>query len=873
MADTLAHGDNVGIIEDKDLHEELEESYLTYAMSVIVNRALPDVRDGLKPSQRRILVAMNDLNLAPNRKHRKCAKIAGDTSGNYHPHGEAVIYPTLVRMGQDFNMRYVLVDKQGNFGSLDDPPAAMRYTEARMSSPALEMMDNLDEDTVDWMENYDQTRKEPTVLPARFPNLICNGVSGIAVGMATSIPPHNLREVCQALMAMAKDPLITIRELMHYIKGPDFPTGATIVGRSGIIQAYTKSKGQIILRGSAHVEERGNSSAIIVTELPYQVTPHRFFEKVKEGIENEQIKGIKECEDNSDFKGLKLVVIVKRGDDPQVVLNQLYKHTGLQTSFNFNMVALVDHKPCELDLHQILFEYLKHRRVVFVRRTKFRFQKAQARIHLLEGQLKVLENIESVIKLIRGSQDSSEAKLKLQEVIGLSEIQADNILQMRLSRLTALESQQVQMELSEQIEIRRQLQEYLDADRVLQDQGWTQEVYAAGNKLLDWLINDIQEIHDKYGDARKTIIEEGELVSILDESLIPVEEQVITLSNEGYIKVTELANFRSQNKGGIGVKGAETRSETDYIRHIMTASSHDYLLFFSNLGRVYCKRTFEIPVSSRASKGRALINYLKLQEGEFISTILPLKEFDESYFLMCTLKGVIKKTAAHHYSKIRTGGLIAIALDEGDTVIDVLPVNKNQQILIATADGKAIRFSEHHIREIGRTARGVRAIRLEEDDYVIGMVVADLGISILTVCENGYGKRTPLEEYRTQGRGGKGIINIKTSERNGKVIGILPVSENEDIIMLTEKGTINRTSATLRDIGRITQGVRLIHLREGDRLISIAKADKYMPEEDENAPLNPVNIPAESDSIPETSTTATPSSDPIISEEESVHDV
>lgn len=867
MADPVEN--QTGTIEDRDLHEELEESYLTYAMSVIVNRALPDVRDGLKPSQRRILVAMNDLNLTPNRKHRKCAKIAGDTSGNYHPHGEAVIYPTLVRMGQDFNMRYVLVDKQGNFGSLDDPPAAMRYTEARMSSAALEMLSDLEEDTVNWTDNYDQTRKEPTVLPARFPNLICNGSSGIAVGMATSIPPHNLREVCQALIALVKDPSLTVLDLMQYIHGPDFPTGAVLVGRSGLLQGYTHSKGQIVLRGVSHIEDWGNTQAIVITELPYQVTPHRFFEKLKEGIETEVIKGVKECEDNSDYKGLKLVVVLKRGEDPHVLLNQLYKHTGLQTTFNFNMVALVNHKPCELNLYQLLFEYLKHRREVLVRRTKFRFQKAQARIHLLEGQLKVLDRIDEAVQLIRSSQDTSEAKLKLQQYISLTEIQAENILQMRLSRLTALELQQVQNELAEQIAFRNELQSLLDADQILHEKGWNTQVFKMGNKLLNWMIGDIQEIHDKYGDERRTKIEIDEVMDIQDESLIPEEEQVVTLSEEGYIKVTGLANFRSQNKGGVGIKGADTKSESDTIRHMITASSHDHLLFFTNLGRVYVKRTFELPSASRTSKGRAIVNYLKLMENEYVTTLLPIKSFDESYFVMCTQKGVIKKTSAQHYAKIRSGGLIAINLDEGDTLIDVLPVKENQHILIATAEGKAIRFSEQHIREIGRTARGVRAIRLEGEDSVVRMIVADLDSSILTVCERGYGKRTQLSEYRSQGRGGKGIINIRTSDRNGKVIGVLPVSDNDDIVMVTEKGTINRISAkNLREIGRVTQGVRLINLREGDRLVSIARAEHY--EVPEGEVVNVVSVlpetppdpdDSETTAPPQTSTTASASSD------------
>ncbi|MEK7484782.1 MAG: DNA gyrase subunit A, partial [Planctomycetota bacterium] len=760
---------------------------------------------------------------------------------------------------------YVLVDKQGNFGSLDDPPAAMRYTEARMSAAGLEMLVDLEEDTVNWIDNYDQTRKEPMVLPARFPNLVCNGSSGIAVGMATSIPPHNLREVCQALIALIKDPSLSVLDLMQYIQGPDFPTGAVMVGRGGLIQGYTQSKGQIILRGVSHFEDWGNTQAIVMTELPYQVTPHRFFEKLKEGIESEIIKGIRECEDNSDYKGLKLVVVLKRGEDPHVVLNQLYKHTGLQTTFNFNMVALVNHKPCEVNLYQLLFEYLKHRREVLVRRTRFRFQKTQARIHLLEGQLKVLDRISEVIQIIRSSQDTAEAKPKLQQYLGLTEIQADNILQMRLARLTALELQQVQTEFKEQIVFRGELQSILDADQTLQDKGWIAQVFEAGNKLLNLIIADIQEIHDKYGDERRTKIEIDEVLDILDESLIPVEEQVITLSDEGYIKVTGLTNFRSQNKGGVGIKGAETKSESDTIQHMITASSHDHLLFFTNLGRVYVKRTFELPSASRTSKGRAIINYLKLMEKEYVTTILPIKSFDDSCFVMCTQKGVIKKTSAHHYAKIRSGGLIAINLDIGDTLIDVLPVKNEQHILIATAEGKAIRFSEQNIREIGRTARGVRAIRLESEDVVVRMIVANLESSILTVCERGYGKRTQLSEYRSQGRGGKGIINIRTSDRNGKVIGVLPVSDNDDIVMVTEKGTINRISAkNLREIGRVTQGVRLIHLREGDRLVSIARAEHYeIPEGEE---VNIVSIlPEQADNhdleSPQVSTTASPSSD------------
>lgn len=800
-------------IKDLFIEDEMKDSYLSYAMSVIMSRALPDVRDGLKPSQRRILVAMNDLNLGPRSKFRKCAKIAGDTTGNYHPHGEQVVYPTLVRMAQDFNFRYPLVNGQGNFGSIDgDPPAAMRYTEARMTEVTMILMEDLEKNTVDWVPNYDDTRTEPVVLPSKFPNLLCNGCSGIAVGMATSIPPHNVNEICDGMLMIIDNPDVTVDELMEIIKGPDFPTGALICGTAGIKEGYRTGRGTITVRARAHVETtKTGKKSIVVTEIPYQLNRDNILERLAELVREEHIKGISDIRNESDRQGSRLVVDLKKGEEEEVVLNQLYKHTKLQDSFSIIMIALVNNRPETLNLKQMLVHYLDHRKVVIIRRTKYLLERAQARAHILEGLRIALQNIDEIIKLIKTSESVEHARQGLISRFSLSELQANAILDMKLQRLTGLEQEKIEEEYKK---ICAEVKEY-------------QAILSQDKLVLNIIKNDIMEIKDRFGDKRRT-----EIVSAVGdfnlEDLIAEENVVVIISHEGYIKRLPLDVYRKQHRGGKGVSGAEMK-EGDFIENLFVASTHDYILFFTDLGRVYWQKVYDIPQMGKAAKGRAIINLLELKEGENVTSLIPVRDFDERQLVMATRYGTIKKTVLSAYGNPKKGGIIAINLDEGDRLIGVKMTNGKQDIILGTEKGKAIRFSEENVRTMGRVTHGVKGITLKRDDMVRGMVVVDENATLLTVCENGFGKRTDFAEYPAHHRGGQGVINMKTTDRNGNVVALIDVRDEDELIMITAKGMVIRTPVrTIRSIGRNTQGVTLFSVEEGDKLVSVARV---LPEE------------------------------------------
>ena len=805
-------------IKDLSIENEMNDSYLTFAMSVIMSRALPDVRDGLKPSQRRILVAMNDLKLTPRTKFRKCAKICGDTTGNYHPHGETVVYPTLVRMGQDFNYRYTLIEGQGNFGSLDgDPPAAMRYTEARMTDVSMRLMEDIGMDTVDFQPNYDETRLEPTVLPGKIPNLLCNGSSGIAVGMATSIPPHNVGEVCDGIIKVIDNPDTGIEELTEIIKGPDFPTGAMICGRSGMKEGYTTGRGTVIVRAKLHVETtKSGKKQIIVTEIPYQINREKILERIAELVKEDVVQGISEVRNESDRDGNRLVIELKRGEEEDVILNKLYKHTKLQDSFSINMIALVDGRPQTLNLKQVIVAYIDHRRDVIRRRTNYLLKKAEERAHILEGLLVALSNIDEVIKIIKSSKTVQEASDELMKRFSLSEIQAKAILEMRLQRLTNLEQEKINEEYK----------------KLCEDIKGYKEILSNENLILDIIKEDLYEIKGKFADERRTEIV-GELAEFRVEDFITEENVAVTITNDGYIKRIPLTTYRQQHRGGKGVIGADLK-KGDFVEHLFTASTHDYILFFTNLGKIYWLKVYDVPELDRTAKGRAIVNLLELKEKEHITSMIPVREFDDRQLVMATQRGTIKKVVLSAFGRPKRGGIIAITLDDGENLIGVKLTNGNQELILGTEDGKAIRFSESHVRSMGRAARGVRGIRLQKDDVVNDIVVVDEEATLLTVCANGFGKRTSFNEYRLTARGGLGVINVKVSERNGKVIGLKVVKDDDDLMMITSAGKIIRTPVSpIRTIGRNTQGVKLISVDENDKLVSVAHvvSDKDTEEE------------------------------------------
>ncbi len=800
-----------------NIEDEMKRSYMDYAMSVIIGRALPDVRDGLKPAHRRVLYGMRTMGLASNRAYRKCAKIVGEVMGNYHPHGDASIYDTLVRLAQDFNMRYTLVEGQGNFGSVDgDPPAAMRYTEARPRALAEAMMADLDKETVDYVPNYDETTEEPTVLPTTFPNLLVNGSSGIAVGMATNIPPHNMREVIDGVIAVIEQRGQTkesrLKAILKAIPGPDLPTGGFIVGRHGIFQAYTTGRGAITMRAKAKTEEsrKGEKISIVVTEIPYQVNKKRLLENIADLVREKTIEGISDLRDESDREGMRIVIELKRGEVPEVVLNNLYKHTQLQTTFGIIMLAIVGGRPKVLPLVEILEHFVEFRREVVRRRTEFELRKAEARAHILEGLKIALDHLDRVIALIRASKAPVEARTGLMTEFKLTQVQAQAILDMQLQRLTGLERQKIIDELVELLKTIERLRAILSSDAL----------------LMEVVLKELKEVREKYSDERRTVIveESGELRI---EDLIADEDMAITVTNTGYIKRTAISTYRAQRRGGKGRIGMRTREE-DFVSHLFIASTHSYIMIFSDRGRAYWLRVHEIPDVGPGGKGKAIANLVAMEEGERIAALLAVKDFPEQedlqYVVMGTRKGVIKKTDLSAFRNPRAGGIIAMGVEEGDSVIAVELSDGKEQIFLGTRDGMAIRFEETDVRPMGRTAYGVRGISLRDDDAVVAMEVVREGGTLLTVAQNGYGKRTELDEYRLQSRGGVGIINIQTSDRNGKVVGIAYVSDDDELMIISQQGMIIRMRAgDVRAIGRATQGVRLIEMEEGDAVVGIAK--------------------------------------------------
>ena len=791
------------------LEEEMKSSYLDYSMSVITSRALPDVRDGLKPSNRRILIAMNDLSLAPDRPHRKCAKICGDTSGNYHPHGEQVVYPTLVRMAQDFNMRYPLVDGQGNFGSVDgDDAAAMRYTEARLTPIAMEMLADLEKDTVDFMPNYDETLREPRVLPGKFPNLLCNGSSGIAVGMATTIPPHNLREIVDALVAVIDNSALDEAALLKLVSGPDFPTGGIIYGRDGIRDAYRTGRGRINVRAKANVEKLKNGKEqIVVSEIPYQVNKSNLIEKIADLVRNKIVEDISDLRDESDRDGMRIVIELKRDVQPQIVLNQLFKHTQMQSTFGVIMISLVDGAPKVLPLRSMLDEFIKHRHEVIERRAKFDLKKAEDRAHILEGLRIALDHIDAIISTIRASKTVPEAKENLMSRFKLSEIQAQAILDMRLQRLTGLERQKIE-------------DEYRDLIKQIE---YLKSVLASRDMRMEIIKTELVEMKDKYGDERRTeIVDAEEEISI--EDLIAEEDMVITISHQGYIKRLSTSAYRKQNRGGRGVKGIDVKEE-DFVEHLFIASTHDYILFFSTKGKAYWIKVHEVPVGGKLTKGKPVVNMVELVESEKICAFVPVRSFDEGRFVvMATRNGIIKKTDLSAFSNPRRDGIKAIDIPDDDILIEVDISDGNNDVILATHEGQAIRFEENKVRAMGRTAYGVKGIELAKKDYVVGMVVVKRDTSILTVAELGFGKRSEISEYRVTNRGGKGVINMKTTDKTGNVIAVKEVVDKDGLMIITEKGIVIRQDIkSIRVIGRATQGVKLINLESGDRVTDVAR--------------------------------------------------
>lgn len=792
-----------------DINQEMKASYLDYAMSVVVGRALPDVRDGLKPVHRRILYAMHSLGLAPEKPYSKSAHVVGEVLAKYHPHGETAIYDSMVRLAQDFNARYPLVDGQGNYGSVDgDSAAAMRYTEAKLAKIATEMLADIDKETVGFVPNYDEKIEEPSVLPAKIPNLLINGSSGIAVGMATNIPPHNLGEVIDGLNMMIENPDVDIKELTTVIKGPDFPSAGKIMGMEGIWNAYRTGRGSIKMRAQTTIEERGNGrQSIIVYEIPYQVNKARLIERIAELVKEKKLDGISDLRDESDRNGMRIVIELKRDANPQVILNQLYKHSQMQESFGVIMLALVDGKPRYLNLKQMLFYYLEHQKDVIVNRTRFELNKAEARAHIVEGLRIALNYLDEVIKIIRASRTTEIAKTSLMEKFDLSQKQAEAIVEMRLRQLTGLERDKLENEYQELIE----------------KINYLRSVLADEQKVLNIIKEELAVVRKKYADPRRSIISYEEAF-FEEEDLIPEEEVVLTLTNQGYVKRTLLDTYRSQRRGGRGVAGMGTKEE-DFVRHLFITTTHHFLLFITNRGKVYRLKVHEIPEAGRQARGTALVNLLYLEGGEKVTAVVPVREFNaEQYLFMVTKYGVVKKTNLKEYHTSRRDGIIALSLDEKDELIDVKLTNGQEEIILATANGLSIHFSEQEVRSTGRATRGVRGIFLGEGDVVVGMGKVRSDSCLLSVTANGFGKRTRLSEYRLQSRAGKGIINIKTSDRNGPVVAIQIIKGEEEIMMVSAEGIIIRMK--VKDIsvmGRSTQGVTLMRLDQGDSVVAIAK--------------------------------------------------
>ena len=801
-------------VHEVDLKKTMEDSYIDYAMSVIAARALPDVRDGLKPVQRRIIFSMSELGNGPDKPHRKCARIVGDTMGKYHPHGDSSIYEALVKLAQDFNTRYPLVDGHGNFGSIDgDGAAAMRYTEARLTKLSMEMLADIGKDTVDFIPNFDETEKEPVVLPSRYPNLLVNGTSGIAVGMATNIPPHNLREVIKAVLKIIDNRVLedkdtTIDELMEIVKGPDFPTGATILGKSGIEEAYRTGRGKIRVRAVSEINTLPNGKTeIIITELPYMVNKALLIQKIAELVKDKKIDGITGIIDQSNMQGIRVSIELRRDVNANVILNQLYKHTQLQDTFGVNMLALVNNEPKVLNLHQMLTYYLEHQEEVVTRRTKYELNKAQERAHILEGLLIALDNIDEVISIIRGSESVNVAKQKLIERFGLSDAQSQAIVDMRLRTLTGLEREKIEAEYNE-------LMKRIDELKA---------ILADNKKLLMVIREELSIIMDKYGDDRRTAIGYDEF-DISMEDMIPNESTVITMTNLGYIKRMTPDNFRSQNRGGRGIKGMQTIDD-DYIEDILMTTTHNIVLFFTNKGRVYKLKAYEIPEAGRTARGTAIVNLLTLQAGEKISAIVPVDGIkDNEYLFMATKQGIVKKTYCKEYANIRKTGIQAITLRDNDELIEVKATDSTKEIFLVTKYGYCIRFKETDVRPTGRSAMGVIGMNILEGDEVVGMQLNTQGDTLLIVSENGLGKRTPIEEFNLQNRGGKGVKCYKINEKSGNVIGVKAVSNTREIMLITTEGIIIRMEvAGISTLGRITSGVKLINLDDGVKVAKVAK--------------------------------------------------
>ena len=819
-----ANVDLFGNIQERDIAGEMRSYYIDYAMSVIVGRALPDVRDGLKPVHRRVLYSMNEMGLKYNKAYKKSARVVGDVLGKYHPHGDTAVYDTLVRMVQDFSLRKPLIDGQGNFGSIDgDSAAAMRYTECRLQRIADEMLNDLDKDTVKMIPNYDGSLLEPSVLPGKLPALLVNGSSGIAVGMATNIPTHNLGEVCDGIIEYIKNPNISTKDMMKIIKGPDFPTGAIIRGTKGIYEYFETGRGSVKVQARTEIEERkGGREAIIVTEIPYQVNKTSLIETIVGLVRDKKITDISDIRDESDRRGMRLVIEVKRDGNAQVVLNHLFKHTQLQTSFPVNMLAIVDGRPRILSLKEVMKAYVKHRKEIITNRTKFDLNKAQRREHILQGLLIAIANLDEVVSIIRNSKDPTEAKFKLMSQFSLSELQAQAILDMRLHQLTQLSADAIANEQAELLKLIAELQGIL----------------ADPQKILDIIVTELTELKKNYGDPRRTEIG-VDMTDFSMEDLIEKEDVVITISNDGYAKRIPLDTYRSQNRGGKGIIGGKTKEE-DFMEHLFVTSSHATILMFTNRGRVFALRAFEIPEGNRMSKGKAIVNLLQLVGEEKVTSAVSIDNFDpkhcENTFLtMCTRYGSIKRVALEEFANIRKTGIIAMGLEEGDVLTSVQTTHGTSDIIVATKNGKSIRFDENQVRAMGRPAKGVRAISLMEGDVVVGMEQAPNDApqpDVLSVCENGFGKRTEFSEYKRQNRGGMGVITIKTSERNGKVVGIKLVDESKDVTIVTEKGmTIRVRCEDIRSVGRNAQGVTLAKLEPGDKIARIAPVVKAEEEQ------------------------------------------
>ena len=810
-------------VREINISQEMRSSFLDYAMSVIVSRALPDVRDGLKPVHRRILYAMHDLGMHSDKPYKKSARIVGDVIGKYHPHGDSAVYETMVRMAQNFNYRYPLVDGHGNFGSVDgDSAAAMRYTESRMSKISMELLRDINKDTIDYQDNYDGEEREPVVLPARFPNLLVNGTTGIAVGMATNIPPHQLGEVIDGVLAVSHDPEISVQELMDIIPGPDFPTGGLILGRSGIRKAYETGRGSITIRAKVEIEQRSNGKeTIIVNEIPYQVNKARLIEKIAELARDKKIDGITDLRDESDRRGMRIVMEVRRDANANVILNNLYKHTALQTTFGINTLALVGGQPKVLNIKQCLVYYLEHQKVVIRRRTEFELRKAEARAHILEGLRIALDHLDEVINLIRSSQTAEIAREGLMTNFSLSEKQAQAILDMRLQRLTGLEREKIEDEYQSLVNLIAELKAILADDE----------------KVLEIIREELTEIKERFNDKRRTEIVTAGLENIEDEDLIPRENVVITLTHNGYVKRLPVSTYRAQKRGGRGIQGMGTNDD-DFVEHLITTSTHDTILFFTNKGKVYRSKGYEIPEFNRTAKGIPIINLLGIEKGEWVNAIIPVEEFVDNWFLFFTTKeGISKRSPLTSFANIRNNGLIALNLREGDELISVRLTDGSKEIIIGTKKGMLIRFPETDVRTMGRTATGVKGITLGSDDEVVGMEVLEENSEILIVTKNGYGKRTPAAEYRIQGRGGKGIKTANVTDKNGDLVSMKAVTGEEDLMLITTAGVLIRMGVDgISTMGRSTIGVKLISIRENENefVATVAKVEKEEEKADDS---------------------------------------